>query len=178
MALYSGVSMRYVHGRVFGAFVFVTLILTSATTLAQMFVSTGRDTLRGLPGLEVVVEELPPELRRAGVAPDAVRGEIQRRLAASGITVYTSQQQNPSTAKAYLYLHLNALELPGGMTAVAVQLQVRQTVTSVVTTSNIVNAMTWDSHNVFALTGRDAAPLTGAVLEMVDAFAADWRATR
>jgi hypothetical protein len=168
--------MRHVQARL--ALVTLALIVVSSTSSAQMFVSTGRDTLRGLPGLEVVIEELPPEMRRAGLAADAVRGEIRKRLAASGVTLYTTQQQNASPAKAYLYLHLNALELPGGVVAIAAQLQVRQTVTSLVTTSNIVNAMTWDSHNVFALPGRDAAPLMGALLEMVDGFAADWRATR
>jgi hypothetical protein len=171
-------SMRYVPARLSGLLLTLALVVIPSTASAQMFVSTGRDTLRGLPGLEVVVEELPPELRRAGLAADAVRGEVERRLAASGVILYRTQQQNASPAKAYLYLHLNALELPGGAMAVAVQLQLRQTVRSMVTTSNIVNAMTWDSHNVFALTGRDAAPLTGALLEMVDGFAADWRATR
>jgi hypothetical protein len=173
-----GVSMRYVRVRLFGALVTMALGLVSSTASAQMFVATGRDTLRGLPGLEVVVEELPPEVRRAGLSADAVRGEVQRRLAANGVTLYTTQQQNASPAKPYLYLHLNALELPGSVLVIAVQLQLRQTVTSVVTASSIVNAMTWDSHNVFALTGREAAPLTAALLEMVDGFAADWRATR
>jgi hypothetical protein len=171
-------SMGHVRLRPFAALVALALSTVSSTASAQMFVSTGRDTLRGLPGLEVVVEELPPEVQRAGLDAGAVRGEIQRRLAAGGVTLYTTQQQNTSLAKAYLYLHLNALELPVGAMAIAVQLQLRQTVKSVVTTSNIVNAMTWDSHNVFALTGRDAAPLTGAVLEMVDGFIADWRSTR
>jgi hypothetical protein len=170
--------MRYIPAQLFGPLVTLALIVMASSASAQMFVSTGRDTLRGLPGVEVVVEELPPEVQRAGLASDVVRGEVQRRLAASGVTLYTTQQQNASPAKAYLYLHLNALELPGGTMAIAVQLQLRQTVKSIVTTSSIVNAMTWDSHNVFALTGRDAAPLTGAVLEMVDGFADDWRATR
>ena len=153
-------------------------LMAESTASAQMFVSTGRDTLRGLPGLEVVVEELPPEVQRAGLATDAVRGDIQRRLASSGVTVYTTQQQNASPAKAYLYLHLNALELSGGVIAISVQVQLRQTVASKATSSNIVNAMTWDSHNVFALAGRDATPLSTALMEMVDGFAADWRATR
>jgi hypothetical protein len=170
-------SMRHILVRLFGALVTLALIATSSSASAQMFVSTGRDTLRGLPGVEVLVEELPPELRRAGLTTDGVRSELQRRLAAGGITLYTSQQQNASPAKAYLYLHLNALELPGSM-AIAVQLQLRQTVKSTVTTSSIVNAMTWDSHNVFALTGGDTAALTGAVIEMVDDFVADWRSTR
>jgi hypothetical protein len=170
-------SMRHIPVR-FGAFVTLALVVTSSSASAQMFVTTGRDTLRGLPGIEVVLEALPPELSKAGLDAEAVRGGIERRLAAAGVTLYTTQQQNASPAKAYLYLHLNSLELPGGGMAIAVQLHVRQTVKSLATTSNIVNAMTWDSHNIFALTGRDVVPLTGAVLEMVDEFAADWRATR
>jgi uncharacterized lipoprotein YmbA len=33
---------------------------------AQMFVTTGRDTLRSLPGVEVVVDPVQSELERAG----------------------------------------------------------------------------------------------------------------
>jgi hypothetical protein len=170
--------MRNLPGPWRAALLAVTLTAASSSPSAQMFVATGRDTLRGLPGVEVIVEELGPELEGIGLAAAGIRGAVERRLAQGGVTIYRTQQQNASPAKAYLYVHLNALEVPGGTTAVAAHVELRQTVKSTVTTSSIVNAMTWDSHNVFALAGRDAAPLTGALIEMVDDFVADWRSTR
>jgi hypothetical protein len=143
---------------------------------AQMFVSTGRDTLRGLPGVEVAVESVPPELQRAGLTTPLLRADVEQRLRAGGVTIYATQQENPSRAKPYVYLHLNALDLPGGLQAVGVQLHLRQTLRSPVTDSNIVNAMTWDAHNVVGLTGTDVRLLREAILGMVDDFITDWRA--
>lgn len=152
------------------------LLLSAGGVSAQMFVPTGRDTLRGLPGVELVVEDVPPELTQAEISTTALRAAIEQRLRTGGITVYASQTANPSDAKAFVYVELNAVPLPGQMNAVAIQVHVRQTVRSTVTTSNIVNAMTWDNHTVAAVTAADGAPLRDLVLEMVDHFVADWRA--
>jgi hypothetical protein len=68
------------------------------------------------------------------------------------------------------------LPLPGQLRAVAIQVHLRQTVRSTVTSSNIVNAMTWDQHTVAAATAAEGAQLRDLVLEMIDHFVADWRA--
>lgn len=146
------------------------------TVSAQMFVATGRDTLRGLPGVEVVVESVPPELERVGVTTALIRADVEGRLRAAGVTIYATQAQNPSVAKPYVYVHLNALALPGQLQAVAVQLHVRQTLQSPLTKSNIVNAMTWDAHNVLGVGSGDGKLLRDALLQMVDDLIADWRA--
>ena len=143
---------------------------------AQMFVSTGRDTLRGLPGVEILVEDVPSELRQRELATDTLRAAVEQRLRAGGITVYGDQAANPSTAKAYLYVQLTALPLPGGVHAASIQVHVRQTVRSSVTESNIVNAMTWDVHTIAAVKAGEGALLRDLVLEMVAQFVADWRA--
>ena len=155
----------------------LTLVLAGAPgrAAAQMFVPTGRDTLRGLPGVEVAIESLPPGLERAGLGTALVRADVEGRLRGAGLTVYATQTQNPSPAKPYVYVHLNLLELPG-IRAVAVQVHLRQTLRSAVTGSSIVNAMTWDAHDVVGLTTADVGPLRDVVLEMIDRFIADWRA--
>jgi hypothetical protein len=146
---------------------------------AQMFVTTGRDTLRGLPGVEVAVEPLPPELSRSGLTDGEIRTRVEVRLRKAGVTVYASQKENPSPAKPYLYVHLNALEIAQhGIYAVAVQVQLRQTLESPVTSSNIVNAMTWDAHNVVGVGTAQLRLLLEEVDGYVDAFIADWAATR
>jgi hypothetical protein len=160
-----------------GSPVLLLLMLLSfgAEATAQPFTPTGRETLRGLPGVEVAVE-VPTELRLSELTANAIHSAIEQRLRAAGITVYATQAANPSDAKAYVYVHLNALPLPGQLQAVAIQVHLRQTVRSVVTSSSIVNAMTWDQHTVAAVTPADAAQLRDLVLEMIDRFIADWRA--
>lgn len=152
------------------------LLLPAVGASAQLFVSTGRDTLRGLPGVEVAVEAMPPELSQAELTTAALHTAVEQRLRAGGITVYATQAANPSDAKAFVYVHLNALPLPGQLVAVAIQVHLRQTVRSTVTSSNIVNAMTWDQHTVAAARAADGAQLRDLILEMIDHFVADWRA--
>ena len=151
------------------------LLLSAADTSAQLFVPTGRDTLRGLPGVEIAIE-VPTPLPLSELTNTALHTAVERRLRAGGITVYDSQKANPSDAKAYVYVHLNALSLPGRLQAVAIQVHLRQTVRSIANSSNIVNAMTWDQHTVAAVTPADAARLRDLVLEMIDHFIEDWRA--
>ena len=143
---------------------------------AQMFVSTGRDTLRGLPGVEVLVEDVPAELRQGDLATATLRAAVEQRLRAGGVTVYGSHSANPSTAKAYLYVQLTALPLPGSVHAAAIQVHLRQTVRSSVTESNIVNAMTWDVHTIAAMKTGEGPLLRDLILEMVGQFVDDWRA--
>jgi hypothetical protein len=143
---------------------------------AQMFVPTGRDTLRSLPGVEVLVEKTSPELERLGLTASALRRDLEARLRAGNVTIYAGQTDNPSVAKPYLYLILDPLELPGGRLAVAIQLHLRQTLESKVTGSQIVNAMTWDQHTLVAFTPSETSEVRTAIRDMVDAFVADWLA--
>jgi len=141
----------------------------------QMFVPTGAGTLRGLPGVEVIVERLQPELESDGLTTSVLRADVEERLRKAGITVYPSQTANPSQAKPYLYIDLNALVLPreGGY-AIGVQVQLRQTLRSTVTGSNIVNAMTWDVHNVLGVPASDLQAVRAEVAAFVDRFVEDW----
>jgi hypothetical protein len=152
------------------------VLFCAGSASAQLFVPTGRDTLRGLPGVEVMVEDVPPELRQAELATAALRGMVEQRLRAGGIEVYATQAANPSTAKAYVYVQLTALALPGSLRAASIQVHLRQTVRSTVTESNIVDAMTWDTHTIAAVMPGEGAQLRDLVLEMVGRFVDDWRA--
>jgi hypothetical protein len=157
----------------------VAAALMAATAFAQQFVATGRDTLRGLPGVELVVETAQPELAGRGLNPAAIRADVERRLRAGRVTVFSSQTENPSAAKAYLYVHVNALELPGRAGyAVAVQVHLRQTVRSTVTSSQIVNAMTWESHNVVAVPPDGLPAVREEIGSYVDGFVRDWQAVQ
>ena len=154
----------------------VVLGLCAHQASAQMFVTTGRDTLRGLPGVELLLEPTPPELPHGEMTTPALRSVIEKRLRDGGITLYASQAANPSSAKAYLYVQFTTLPVTESLQAVSIQVHVRQTVRSSVTESNIVNAMTWDAHTVAAVGPRDGAELRDLVLEMVGRFVDDWRA--
>ena len=148
----------------------------ASTASAQLFIATGRDTLRGLPGVEVLVEDLPSELPQSELTMTALRTAVEQRLRDAGIPVYATQATNPSVAKAYVYVHLTAVALPGHLQAVSIQVHLRQTVQSMATRSNIVNAMTWEHHTVAVATDAEGGALRDLILDMIDDFVADWRA--
>ncbi len=144
---------------------------------AQLFVPSGKDTLRGLPGVEVIVEELQPEIVRAGLTASGVRDAAVRQLRDAGIVVYPSQAENGSPAKPYLYVHVNAGGVPQTSSyAVSVHVQVRQTLRSLVTESSVVDAMTWDSHTVLAVARNRMSPLRDMIARQIGLFVEDWKA--
>jgi len=160
-----------------GLLLAVGLLCCAHAAGAQQFVSTGRGTLRGLTGVEVVIEPLPVEVTHAGLSAEALRSSLERQLNAAHVTVYASQKANPSPAQAYLYVHVNAVPVDGGARhAIAVQLQLRQTLQSLVTGSRIVDAMTWDAHNVLVTEAATVSDLTAELRGYVDLFIDDWAA--
>jgi hypothetical protein len=155
----------------------LVLIALAPDVSAQMFVTTGKDTLRSLPGVELIVEPMQPELEAAGLTAAAVKADAQQQLRAARVPLFASQGENTSPAKPYLYIHLNAIEIPGrDLLAVAIQVHVRQTVRSLATASNIVDAMTWDSHAVVHVPAKGLRSVRAAIAEHVDRFVKDWTA--
>ena len=154
---------------------FVLVLGATSNASGQMFVATGRDTLRGLTGVEVLVEAPEQDVERDGLGRVAIQADVERWLRARGITVYASQNANPSDAKAYLYVHVNSLKLARqDLYVIAVQVQLRQTLRSLVTSSNIVDAMTWDAHDVVAVPIGKVEGVRESIHEYVDQFIRDW----
>jgi hypothetical protein len=73
-------------------------------------------------------------------------------------------------------VQLSGLPLRGGGYALAVQVNLRQTLRSLVTSSNIVNAMTWDQEVVLVVQAAEMQGVIGEVRSLVDQFIRDWRA--
>ncbi len=170
--------MAFVRGGRVSLVLLLALGLTSSDASAQLFVSTGRDTLRGLPGVEVLIEPLQPELERAGVTGALMAASVTQQLKAAGITVYADQRQNPSPSQPYLYVHVNAApDERSGAFAVAIQVHLRQTLSSLTTESRVVNAMSWDAHSVAVMpVAMLKADVADEVQDLVARFVADWRA--
>jgi hypothetical protein len=168
--------MTILHARI-SRLAGIFVVVASATAAAQMSVATGRDTLRSLPGVEVLVEPLQPALEEAGLTARAVKAGAEEQLRAAGVPLFPSQGSNPSPAKPYLYVHLNALSAPEHHTVVfAIQVQLRQAVRSLATGATIVDAVTWDSHGVVEIQDSDVRSVQRVIAEHVDRFARDWKA--
>lgn len=159
--------------------VLLVVAFAAAEAHAQMFVPAGKDTLRGLPGVEVIVEELEPGLAPTGLTVAAIGDDVRRQLAASNIIVYATQMQNASLAKPYVYVHVSGVPVQGQGYFLTLQVQLRQTLKSPVTGSNVVNAMTWDQQMVVFVPASNArSVIQGELRSLIAQFVQDWRATR
>jgi hypothetical protein len=127
--------------------------------------------------VEVIVESVPPDLDRAGLTAPSIKAGLVRSLEASGVTVYASQAGNPSPAKAYLEVRITAVVLPRQTGyAAAVQMQLRQTLASLVTESKVVNAVSWDAGVLVNVTVSDVPRLRTELQALLEEFVKDWRA--
>jgi hypothetical protein len=152
------------------------LLTTTQAASAQQFMPTGRDTLKQLPGIELLVEPMEPEFERAGLTTNAIGRAVDARLRAAKIAVYSSQSENPSIAKPYLYVQVSGVAVGQQGFALALQVQLRQTVRSPVTNSNIVNAMTWDRQTVVFAQPNEVTAVIPEIESLVAAFIKDWSA--
>jgi hypothetical protein len=152
------------------------LIVTPPHASAQTFAPTGRETLRGLPGVEVQVEDLEQDIEHDGLTRAAIHADVEQRLRAGGIPVYTSQGANPSDAKAYVYVLVNSVKVPRqGQYAINLQVHLRQTLRSLVAPTNIVNAMTWDQTDVMVVRTGDLPRVREVIRRFIDRFISDWK---
>ena len=84
-----------------------------------------------------------------------------------------------SDLQPYLYVAVTGLSFDGGKAwAVALRVELRQSVKSAVTESRIVDAVTWDQHTVLVLPARQLPDLRAEIASLVATFVDDWRTVR
>jgi hypothetical protein len=74
-------------------------------------------------------------------------------------------------------VQVDGVRLPSqDLYAIGVQVQLRQTLQSPVTASNIVDAMTWDAHTVVVAKISEVVRVRETIQEYVEQFIRDWMA--
>ena len=88
-----------------------------------------RATLKGLPGVEVIVESPHEDQRRAGFDERAFQTDVELKLRRDGIKVLSREQRLATPGKPYLYVNINSLhKKPGSMAAYKIDLRLYQLV--------------------------------------------------
>ena len=110
--------------------VFVASICLAPLVVAPGIVAADdieRDSLKGLPGVQVVVEQLEADVEQHGLTAAAIKTDVELRLRRSGIRVFSDLREDPSPAKAYVYVNINIKEAgSGGLYAVSVSVALNQ----------------------------------------------------
>ena len=143
--------------------VMVLLVLYSEKTTEQ------RDTLKGLHGVEVVVELLRPEAEKYSLTREALQTDVELRLRQHGIRV------NPGGP--CLYINVNTLvDEQFGCAAVSVLVQLRQQAVLFFNPKTNCNVPTWERSSVGLFGLSKLRTVRETVQDFVDVFINDYLA--
>jgi hypothetical protein len=104
-----------------------------------------RQTLAGLRGVSIVVEDVNPEAEKDGLTAATLHTDIQQKLRQAGVAVLTEDQAARAPGAPHLYLKLSAMKHGAGFYAYHIQLGVRQSVILLRASRGIVFATTWSA---------------------------------
>ena len=84
--------------------------LCAITVLGQSEEVRKRETLRGLPGVCVVIEALGADIKKDGLTEEQLRTDVEVRLRRAGIRVLTLDEVKESSIKPSLLVEVTALK--------------------------------------------------------------------
>jgi len=114
--------MRYVL-----QLIVVVLILGNMEVVQALDVGS-RESLRGISGVGVVVEEVGSDASADGLSQDEIRTAAELILHSKGIRVLTNIERTRSGSAPYLYINVNTLKEELGLYAYAVNVDLKQVV--------------------------------------------------
>jgi hypothetical protein len=85
-----------------------------------------RQTLRGVEGVYVLLEDLKPEVERAGLAKQQLQTDVELRLRKAGIRVYTHEELLRAQGQPYLYINAGVLLHSDGLVSYGITVEFRQ----------------------------------------------------
>ena len=106
-----------------------------------------RATLRGLQGVQVLVEDLRPEVERAGLTKQQLTTDVELQLRKAGIRVFAKQERLRAPGQPWLYVNVNTLLLSNGLAAYNISVVLNQRASLDINTS-AANVVTWHSEGL------------------------------
>lgn len=152
--------------------VLVTLLGLLVTPSWAIDEQSSRATLRGLPGVEVSIEALAPEVEQAGLTRQHLQTDVELRLRLAGIRVLTHEERLTAVGQPWLYVNVNvALNRTLGLTVYNIDVELYQKVfldTGAVTSG--VPAVTWDKGMMGTRAMNDFSNIRESLRGQIDAF--------
>lgn len=160
----------------------VTAILIALTCfeLSQVHAATPeqRESLRGLQGVEVVIEEIKSDAQVDGLSEEAIRAAVELILRSKGIRVLTQSERSATPAQPYLYVHVGTDKLPSGQFSFNTRLELHQAVSLAQRPQHVMLAPTWFTPDKIRTVGQQSMRLwiINSIEPLVREFANDFRA--
>jgi hypothetical protein len=151
--------MRYV------LIVALTVLSHLDPSAAQAGRAEDRESLRRLPGVEVIVENFLTEEEAAGFSRDGIRTGVELVLQSNGIRILSASERLQTSSAPFLYVKVNPLkDSSAGTYCLAIEVELHQTVSLLNRPEQKLSAHTWNRVQV-AIIGEQ---ITGRVIEVVE----------
>ncbi|HEV8716098.1 MAG TPA: hypothetical protein VGX03_25140 [Candidatus Binatia bacterium] len=159
------------------AIIVVGLWLCAAASSSFAEADFQRETLRGLPGVWVVVEKLPAELEQSGLTQGQVQTDAEDRLRKAGITILTQEECWQTPGMPWLYITVALLKAGTTTYAATVGAVLNQEITLTRNPQIKAFGSTWDAGVHLGAIGTESlATVRDSVGSLVDKFIADYQA--
>jgi len=145
----------------------VVLIVLShlGTSAARAGRVEDRESLRRLPGVEVIVEKFLSEEEAAGFSQDGIRTSVELILQSNGVRLLSASERLQTASAPFLYVRVNPIKDPSaGTYCLAIEVELHQAVSLVNRPEQQTSARTWNKAQV-AIIGEQ---ITGRVIEAVE----------
>lgn len=143
----------------------------------QSFPLSCAESLEGLKGVEVIVEELKSELEDFNLTATQIQKEVEVKLQNAGIQVLSKEENEKvqPLRKPYLYLKVNSFKLPWRRSSFAfcIDIALNQQVKlrgNPEIKKTIFYSPTWYKSEVGGATGKDMAEIMEGVKALTDKF--------
>ena len=135
-----------------------------------------RESLRGLQGVEVVIEGIRPDAQSDGLSQEAIRAAVELILRSNGIRVLTQSESIKTPAAPYLYVRTSTYNHSSDLSAYAVTVEFIQKVSLVHRPQQMMSATTWEKGSIGTTGHSDIRQVINSVEKLVKAFANDFLA--
>lgn len=161
--------MRYVL-----QLIVVALVLGNMEVV-QALDAGSRESLRGISGVAVVVEDIGSDASADGLSQDAIRAAAELILRSKGIRVFTNVERTRLGSAPYLYINVNTLKEELGLYAYAVNVDLKQVVGLLSKKGAQAWGATWSASVVGAVGGANLQQIIADGVEpLVKDFANDF----
>ncbi len=136
-----------------------------------------RETLRALPGVWVVIEQVGPELAQAGVTQSALQHDTEEKIRAAGLRLLSQEECWGTPGMPWLYITVAVSKATATTYAATMAADLYQEVQLVRPPALKTFGVTWDAGVQVGTVNTDqVASLRQRVGTLVDQFVADYQA--
>jgi len=143
---------------------------------AQAAYADQRESLRGLAGVGLVIEDINADAKADGLSVEAIRTAVELILRSSGIRILTQAEVSNTTSGAYLYVQAATYKIRSGLYAYTTTVALRQPVSLVHRPQQTMFASTWDRVYVGSPGSQNISWLINPIEDSVKIFANDFLA--